>query len=106
MIITYWLFLSRHICCFFRNIYQLFPKLTSFDLALPSYCSGLVAGVFTATSCGIQRYRRQNDWVNPLIAGAVAGAAVAAGTRSWTQVVGMAGLVSAFSVAADYSKTF
>lgn len=44
--------------------------------------------------------------VNPLIAGAVAGAAVAAGTRSWTQVVGMAGLVSAFSVAADYSKTF
>ncbi|KAJ6879999.1 hypothetical protein NC652_033365 [Populus alba x Populus x berolinensis] len=53
---------------------------------------GLVAGVFTATCCGIQRYRRQNDWVNPLIAGAVAGAAVAAGTRSWTQVVGMAGL--------------
>ncbi|KAF9669325.1 hypothetical protein SADUNF_Sadunf14G0096000 [Salix dunnii] len=44
--------------------------------------------------------------VNPLIAGAVAGATVAAGTRSWTQVVGMAGLVSAFSVAADYSKTF
>uniref|UniRef100_A0A6N2M8Y2 Uncharacterized protein n=1 Tax=Salix viminalis TaxID=40686 RepID=A0A6N2M8Y2_SALVM len=67
---------------------------------------GLVAGVFTATCCGIQRYRRQNDWVNPLIAGAVAGATVAAGTRSWTQVVGMAGLVSAFSVAADYSKTF
>ena len=44
--------------------------------------------------------------MNPLIAGAVAGATVAAGTRSWTQVVGMAGLVSAFSVAADYSKTF
>ncbi|KAF2315021.1 hypothetical protein GH714_037588 [Hevea brasiliensis] len=43
--------------------------------------------------------------VNALIAGAMAGAAVAAGTRSWTQVVGMAGVVSAFSVAADYSKT-
>ncbi|KAJ6319859.1 hypothetical protein OIU78_015292 [Salix suchowensis] len=83
-----------------------FPKLIYFDLALLSYSSGLVAGVFTATCCGIQRYRRQNDWVNPLIAGAVAGATVAAGTRSWTQVVGMAGLVSAFSVAADYSKTF
>ncbi|CAK7348314.1 unnamed protein product [Dovyalis caffra] len=67
---------------------------------------GLVAGVFTATRCGIQRYRRQNDWVNPLIAGAVAGAAVAAGTRSWTHVVGISALLSAFSVAADHSKTF
>ncbi|KAJ4727692.1 outer envelope pore protein 16-4, chloroplastic [Melia azedarach] len=66
---------------------------------------GLVAGVFTSTRCGIQRYRRQNDWVNAFIAGAVAGAAVAAGTRRWTQVIGMAGLVSAFSAAADYSRT-
>ncbi|EEF39274.1 outer envelope pore protein 16-4, chloroplastic [Ricinus communis] len=70
-----------------------------------SFQCGLVAGVFTFTHCGIRRYRRKNDWVNALIAGAVAGAAVAAGTRNWTQVVGMAGLVSAFSVAADYSKT-
>ncbi|WRX10006.1 hypothetical protein QQP08_002493 [Theobroma cacao] len=46
---------------------------------------GLVAGVFTMTRCGLQRYRRQNDWTNSLIAGAVAGAAVAARTRSWTQ---------------------
>ncbi|XP_050235666.1 outer envelope pore protein 16-4, chloroplastic [Mercurialis annua] len=67
---------------------------------------GLVAGVFTVTRCGIQRYRRKNDWVNALLAGAVAGAAVAAGTRNWTQVAAMAGLVSAFSAAADYSKTF
>lgn len=43
--------------------------------------------------------------VNAFIAGAVAGAAVAAGTRRWTQVIGMAGLVSAFSAAADYSRT-
>ncbi|OAY61825.1 outer envelope pore protein 16-4, chloroplastic [Manihot esculenta] len=71
-----------------------------------SFQCGLVAGVFTFTHCGIQRYRKKNDWVNSVIAGAVAGAAVAAGTRSWPQVVWMAGLVSAFSAAADYSKTF
>lgn len=42
--------------------------------------------------------------VNGFIAGAVAGATVAARTRSWKQVVGMAGLVSACSAAADYYK--
>ncbi|KAK7344427.1 hypothetical protein VNO77_14008 [Canavalia gladiata] len=66
---------------------------------------GLVAGIFSFTRCGVQKYRRQNDWVNGLIAGAVAGAAVAAGTRSWSQVFGMAGLVSVFCAAADYSRT-
>ncbi|XP_027363402.1 outer envelope pore protein 16-4, chloroplastic [Abrus precatorius] len=66
---------------------------------------GIVAGVFSITRCGVQKYRRQNDWVNGLIAGAVAGAAVAARTRSWTQVIGMAGLVSVFCAAADYSRT-
>jgi len=40
-----------------------------------------------------------------LIGGAVAGAAAAAGTRNWTQVIGMAGLVSVFCAAADYSRT-
>ncbi|KAI5565185.1 hypothetical protein BDE02_14G107800 [Populus trichocarpa] len=30
---------------------------------------GLVAGVFTATCCGIQRYRRQNDWGQLLLLG-------------------------------------
>lgn len=43
--------------------------------------------------------------MNGLVGGAVAGAAVAARTRNWTQVIGMAGLVSAFSAAADYSRT-
>ncbi|KAL7003183.1 hypothetical protein U1Q18_004341 [Sarracenia purpurea var. burkii] len=52
----------------------------------------LFAGVFSVTRCGIQRYRNRNDWMNALIAGAVAGAAVGAGTRSWKQVAGMAGL--------------
>ncbi|KAB1202331.1 Outer envelope pore protein 16-4, chloroplastic [Morella rubra] len=66
---------------------------------------GLVAGIYGATRCGIQRYRGRNDWVNGLVAGAIAGAAVAARTRSWTQVVGMAGMVSVFSAAADYSRT-
>ncbi|KAG2697473.1 hypothetical protein I3843_07G106800 [Carya illinoinensis] len=66
---------------------------------------GLVAGIYTMTRCGIQRYRGRNDWVNGLVAGAVAGAAVAARTRSWTQVVGVAGMVSALSAAADYART-
>ncbi|KDP28166.1 hypothetical protein JCGZ_13937 [Jatropha curcas] len=66
---------------------------------------GLVAGVFTFSHCEVQRYRKKNDWVNALIAGGMAGAAVAAGTRSWRQVLGMAGLISAFSVANDCSKT-
>nr|AFK46855.1 unknown [Lotus japonicus] len=68
---------------------------------------GLVAGVFSITRCRIRQYRRQDDWVNGLIAGAVAGAsvAVAAGTRKWTQVIGMTGFVSAFCAAADYSRT-
>lgn len=43
--------------------------------------------------------------VNSLVGGAVAGAVVATGARKWTQVVGTACLVSAFSVAADYSRT-
>lgn len=70
-----------------------------------SFQCGLVAGVFTVTRCGIQRYRRRDDWVNGLVAGAVAGATVAAGTRSWTHVLGMAGLVSVCSAAADFSRT-
>ncbi|GAV66954.1 Tim17 domain-containing protein [Cephalotus follicularis] len=69
-----------------------------------SFQCGLAAGVFSITHCGIERYRRKKDWVNALIAGGVAGAAVAAGTRSWTQVIWMAALVSIFSTAADYSK--
>ncbi|XVF21983.1 hypothetical protein REPUB_Repub12eG0135600 [Reevesia pubescens] len=66
---------------------------------------GLVSGVFSMTQCGLQRYRKQNDQINTLIAGAVAGAAVAARTRSWTKVIGMACLVSAASAAADFSRT-
>lgn len=39
-----------------------------------------------------------------MIAGAVAGAAVGAGTRNWKQVAGMAGLLSTVCAAADYSS--
>lgn len=42
--------------------------------------------------------------VNGLVAGAVAGGAIAAMTRSWTQVIPMACLVSAFKVATDYAR--
>ncbi|XP_058225880.1 outer envelope pore protein 16-4, chloroplastic [Rhododendron vialii] len=66
---------------------------------------GVFAGVFSLTRCGIQRYRNKNDWVNALVAGAVAGAAVGAGTRNWKQVAGMAGVISAFCAIADSSRT-
>ncbi|XP_010259538.1 PREDICTED: outer envelope pore protein 16-4, chloroplastic [Nelumbo nucifera] len=65
---------------------------------------GLFAGIFSTTRCGVQKFRKKKDWVNASIAGAIAGAAIAARTRSWTQVFGMAALVSALSTAADYSK--
>ncbi|KAM1534433.1 hypothetical protein PS1_008208 [Malus domestica] len=65
---------------------------------------GLVAGICTLTHCGLQRYRGKSDWVNGVVAGAVAGGAIAAMTRSWTQVIPMACLVSAFKVATDYAR--
>ncbi|GMY16928.1 Outer envelope pore protein 16-4, chloroplastic [Fagus crenata] len=40
-----------------------------------------------------------------LVNGLLAGTTVAARTRNWTQVIGMAGLVSVFSAAADYSRS-
>ncbi|KAB2052667.1 hypothetical protein E1A91_A12G141200v1 [Gossypium mustelinum] len=64
--------------------------------------SGLVAGVFATTRCGLQKYRKRNDPLNTLIAGAIAGAAVAAQTRNLNNIIGVACLVSAFSVAADH----
>lgn len=66
---------------------------------------GLFAAIFSFTSCGIQRYRRQDDWVNPLIGGAVGGAAIGAGTRNWKQVAGVTGLVCALYHAADDTKS-
>lgn len=42
--------------------------------------------------------------VNSCIAGAVAGAAIAVRTRNWKNVAEVAGLVSVFSAAADYTK--
>ncbi|KAM1449578.1 hypothetical protein EV1_008285 [Malus domestica] len=65
---------------------------------------GLVVGICTLTHCGLQRYRGKSDWVNGVVAGAVAGGAIAAMTRSWTQVIPMACLVSAFKVATDYAR--
>ncbi|KAK7851975.1 pentatricopeptide repeat-containing protein [Quercus suber] len=53
----------------------------------------------------MEGYVGNTNEVNGLVAGALAGAAFAARTRSWTQVIGMAGLVSVFSAAADYSRT-
>ncbi|GJT95643.1 outer envelope pore protein 16-4, chloroplastic [Tanacetum coccineum] len=47
---------------------------------------GLFAGIFSFTRCGVSRYRKKNDWVNALVAGGVAGAAIGAGTRNWKQV--------------------
>ncbi|CAM8983523.1 unnamed protein product [Rhodiola kirilowii] len=65
---------------------------------------GFLAGLFSMTRCSVQRYRRKDDWMNSCIAGAVTGSAVASRTRSWKNVAQVAGLVSVFSVAADYTK--
>ncbi|KAJ0254989.1 Outer envelope pore protein 16-4 [Hirschfeldia incana] len=66
---------------------------------------GIVSGIFTVTNCGLQRYRGKSDWVNALVGGAVAGAAVAIRTRNWSHVVTTAGLVSIFSVLANSTRT-
>ncbi|KAF3577659.1 hypothetical protein DY000_02031870 [Brassica cretica] len=67
--------------------------------------SGIVSGIFTLTNCGLQRYRGKSDWVNALVGGAVAGAAVALRTRNCSHVVTTAGLVSIFSVLANSTRT-
>uniref|UniRef100_A0A0R0HZU1 Outer envelope pore protein 16-4, chloroplastic n=1 Tax=Glycine max TaxID=3847 RepID=A0A0R0HZU1_SOYBN len=68
---------------------------------------GLCAGPYDARQQGLRGSAKASFVVNGLIGGAVAGAAAAAaaGTRSWSQVIGMAGLVSVFCAAADYSRT-
>ncbi|KAI4349664.1 hypothetical protein L6164_010227 [Bauhinia variegata] len=67
------------------------------------FSCGIISGIYVMTRCGLQKYRRQDDWVNGVIAGAIAGAAVAASgrTHSRRHIIEMAGLVSAFSAAAD-----
>ncbi|MCD7468046.1 hypothetical protein HAX54_005833 [Datura stramonium] len=47
---------------------------------------GMFAAIFSSTRCGLQKYRRRNDWVNVLTAGIVAAALV--GHRNWKQVAG------------------
>ncbi|XP_050109362.1 outer envelope pore protein 16-4, chloroplastic-like isoform X4 [Malus sylvestris] len=74
------------------------------QVAFRHWVEGLVVGICTLTHCGLQRYRGKSDWVNGVVAGAVAGGAIAAMTRSWTQVIPMACLVSAFKVATDYAR--
>ncbi|KAI5680448.1 hypothetical protein M9H77_01675 [Catharanthus roseus] len=66
---------------------------------------GLFAAIFSFTRCGVQRYRGHNDWVNALVGGAVAGAAIGAGTRNWKQVAGVTGLVCALCHAAEDSRS-
>ncbi|KAI3975413.1 hypothetical protein MKX01_037931 [Papaver californicum] len=66
---------------------------------------GFFAGIYTSTRCGVERYRRKKDMLNASIAGALSGAVIAIKTRSLTQVVGMAALVSAMTSAADVMQT-
>lgn len=66
---------------------------------------GLFAAIFSFAHCGIQRYRRQKDWVNTLAAGAVAGAAYGAGTRKWKQIAGITGLYCTMFQFANNSKS-
>ncbi|KAK9945685.1 hypothetical protein M0R45_011184 [Rubus argutus] len=69
-----------------------------------SFQYGLIGGILCASECGLQRYRRKDDWVNALISGAITGGAIAALSRSWKQVIPMVCLASAFRVSADYAR--
>ncbi|KAH6754882.1 hypothetical protein C2S52_023671 [Perilla frutescens var. hirtella] len=69
------------------------------------FSCGLFAAIFSFSHCGIQRYRRQKDWVNTLSAGVVAGAAFGAGTRNWKQVAALTGLFCTFFQYAKDSKS-
>ncbi|XP_027148365.1 outer envelope pore protein 16-4, chloroplastic isoform X5 [Coffea eugenioides] len=62
---------------------------------------GLFATVLSFTRCGLQRYRGQHDWVNPVVAGAVAGTVIGASARNWKQAAGVSGLVCALYYAAE-----
>ncbi|XP_071923134.1 outer envelope pore protein 16-4, chloroplastic isoform X7 [Coffea arabica] len=57
--------------------------------------------VLSFTRCGLQRYRGQHDWVNPVVAGAVAGTVIGASARNWKQAAGVSGLVCALYYAAE-----
>nr|ABK25689.1 unknown [Picea sitchensis] len=65
---------------------------------------GSFAGIYTAFSCGIERYRRKKDWVNASIAGATTGAIIAARTRNVRQICGLAIQFSALTTSLEYLK--
>lgn len=67
---------------------------------------GYFAGIFAFARCGIQKYRGKTDLINSAAAGAIAGAVIAASTRSRKQVAVMAALLSVVCAAGDYSRTF
>ncbi|PRQ26387.1 Mitochondrial inner membrane translocase subunit Tim17/Tim22/Tim23/peroxisomal protein PMP24 [Rosa chinensis] len=74
------------------------------SVARCTFQCALIAGISTSVHCGVQRYRGKDDWVNGLVAGAMAGGAIAALSRSWKQVIPTACLVSALKIAADYGR--
>ena len=83
------------------------PFLILHDLFLHMRCMVAYVGTKLSNNELLKISFKFPEQVNGLIGGAVAGAAAAAaaGTRSWSQVIGMAGLVSVFCAAADYSRT-
>ncbi|PWA35666.1 hypothetical protein CTI12_AA607400 [Artemisia annua] len=87
----------------FDRVHQLKSLFCDIHFLLLS-CLGLFAGIFSFTRCGIRRYRKKNDWVNALVAGGVAGAAIGAGTRNWKQVAVMAAFLSGVCAIADQSQ--
>ncbi|KAG9156964.1 hypothetical protein Leryth_009014 [Lithospermum erythrorhizon] len=66
----------------------------------------LVAAIFSSTRCGMQRYRRTNDWVNAFVGGAAAGLAIGAGTRNWKQVAGVTGFLGIIYHHMDSNENF
>ncbi|KAL1331669.1 hypothetical protein AAHE18_12G202900 [Arachis hypogaea] len=66
---------------------------------------GMCIGPYDANQQSLSGINKASYVVNGLIAGAVAGAAVSVGTRSYTQAIGMASLVSAICAAADHARS-
>lgn len=58
--------LRCNLSCFFCFLIFSFwePYLAELTLLKLAYITGLVAGICTATHCGLQRYRGKSDWVS------------------------------------------
>ncbi|XP_050363191.1 outer envelope pore protein 16-4, chloroplastic [Argentina anserina] len=75
------------------------------NVARYSFQYAIIAGVATASHCKIRNHRGKDDWVNGVISGATTGAAFAALSRSWKQMIPAALVISAIKIHSDYGRS-